>query len=415
MLSSTDGLHRRLLRGGIANILASVVTALVPLLGAYLLPVDEYPLWALIGTLSTFMLVFDFGSQSLATQLAASSAIDRRRLVNVMGLAIAAPLVVGVFAMLIWPIYADAASVPRVGIKREEVSLGLVVGGTLLRSVAAVGLSMLLGQQRFGRRTLTMVGSAAVQFAVTLGALHASMGAVSLGLGLIASGAIQCAAVSGVLAAAARHSIGGEQEAVSIRAFARDKTVVTVIGLLATQCDRWVLALVVGPVFLRTYDVATRLAMLPKVALIALGVGLVTESARAGSDDAAAKMARRASRINVALSCSGGFVALGIALVSTRSFGLPVWAWALCCLAPCVGHAFHGFTIAINFVLTGRRRQDIEARYMIGLGIAVAASYLAGVVFGSGVVTVVGWTLSVAVASALHVVAGPRAAGWSDQ
>lgn len=384
---------RRLLKGGLPAIASSGVVAVVPLSGVLFLDAKHYAVWALASTLSTVFVVFDFGTSALATKLAGSNSLSTKTMFHLLWISALPPAVLGVASILVWPVYARAAGLVYFPLDEAILLLALVAIGTLFRSVGVLFAAIALGRGHFGKRSAVLIAGALVQLAVTMAGLASDMGVMSLGAGIVAGGVVQAATATVLEALSPRATSQTVNAREIIWRFVKSKGAITALGLCVTQFDRWAVGLVGDPGLLATYDVATRIATMPKIALIAIAAGLVAESARVTSVDSLSELLRRSQRWNTFAVLVAGLAA-GFVTFFVIDFGLDPTLTILVIVLAGLAHSANGATIATSMILTGRGRPDLELRYVVPLAVTCIAAYALGVGLQSGAVLLGVWSLS---------------------
>lgn len=391
---SVGSLALRLIKGGLPAIAASAFVAFVPILGSIYLSVDEYAAWALAATLSTIFIVFDFGMPPLATRLAGTGELDFRTLGKLCGLSVLPPLLLGILAIFIWPLYSSAANLSA-DQSTMFVLIGLVAAGGSLRCVGLVYGAAALGRMHFYRRTAILFLGGSTQLVVTLVSLEAGLGIVSLGIGTVAAGFAQFAI--GFLVEGRRRNNNeklGPAATASIHQmivlFAKTRMFVAMLGLSITQLDRWALGLLGDPELLSRYDIVTRFVMIPKILLIALSAGLIADASRLSTSSQGIALLARVQRLvffvmlpTMALAAMAGYVVQIQALNLTPSVSIVVLIVA--------AHGANCTTIAPVTILTGFGRPDYELRYLIPLAGVAAIAYMIGIGTNNGVLLISVW------------------------
>ncbi|WP_313405242.1 hypothetical protein [Aeromicrobium sp.] len=414
----TGRLSGRLLLGGLPAVFATGLASFTPLLGLGYLNASTYQVWALASVLFTVFLVFDFGAPVLATKLASESSLTRRAFSALTLLSVAVPIGLGLVALILWPAYARAADISDSLTGEFVVTLAWVTAGSVLRSVGSLFAASALGGDRFSARALILVLGSATQAIATLVALESGAGLHSLGIGLFAGGVVQTFVG---LVTECRHLVPGvvqdNQVMVLIGRFFRAKSATAVLGLTVTQLDRWALGLVAAsPSFVVAYDVAARVGMMPKIALLALSAGTVSEVSRLRTRDAVTDLYRTLLRGTMALSILGAVGAVAVvACISlwgdgTSSLGLAV----LIAIPVCLGHAIHCWTIPGVNTVSALGSPRYELLYMIPLGVLTFGVYLVAAATHSVTLFVMGWSLVLGASSAMFAWRTPRfiASSW---
>jgi O-antigen/teichoic acid export membrane protein len=400
-------LLHRLIRGGTPAIIAGLMTAAVPLIGSAYLSTSSYSLWALAGTLSTLLIVLDFGSNSLATKLSSTASLSPRILVLLAAITAVPSVLLGGFAVAVWPIYTKAA---QVGVPQETalVTLSMVALGTAMRSIGSLFAAISLGRAHYKRRAAILLSGAVAQLATTYCAIEHLRTPTALGIGMIVSGLIQI--LAGVLLENPKRMAGDESPlAISqlVWRFVRAKGFATLLSLLLTQLDRWAIGLAASDRFLATYDVVARLVLMPKVALLSIVAGLVAEAARSTDLDAAQRLAFEIKKLSVA---SAGVVALccSILLLAGHQLLPEPESFVLISILLTAAHTSHGLTAGLTGILTGLSKPHAELLYLVPASVGAGIAYVLGFKLGSGEVLVIIWALSVTSTSVAFWCSGDR-------
>lgn len=400
-------LTARLALGGLPALVSAGVAAVVPLTGALFLTQDEYAIWALVTTLSTIFLLFDFGAPALATKLAAERSLNRHALSGVIALTAVPPLALGAVASAIWYPYARASHLSAYDPSVVIVAILLVAWGCALRSAASVFAAVSLGRAHYANRAVILITGALASAVVTVGSLWAGAGLLSLGLGVIANGVI---GLGFSIALERRMDSSGTDVAVArlIRLFFVSKGAATLLGLVITQLDRWALGLAGDASLLASYDLATRIIQIPKIALLALLVGLVAESAQASGAELR-RVWSRSTALAVITFGAAQVVCIPVALFLSQSN--EVSGYWLLILGVVVAQLALTSTIPTTLILAGEGHPERELFYLVPTFLLVVGGYVAGIVLHNGVLLVTVWLGSVALASLAYSLLGPKLIG----
>jgi O-antigen/teichoic acid export membrane protein len=392
----------RLIKGGLPTIVGSGVAALVPLSGSFFLSDNDYSIWALAATLSTIFIIFDFGTTSLSTKLAAERRVSRATLFRLMAITGASPLIIGAVVAVIWPTYTSAANLAGASGRDGYTLLATVAAGTILRSFGVVYASLALGRHHYrNRAAIVLVGSIA-QAIVTVTMLATGVGFLSLGWGILIGGAIQV--ITGFALERKTDSVTTDLEVGKlIIMFVKNKGLGTLLGLTATQLDRWALGLTGNHALLTDYDLATRFATMPKIALLAFGAGLVSEAAASKDPKSTVALLRTSFRTTALLYVAGSVFTIGAGaiLLTSRDAGTVA---LLVLFTVALAHGFNSLTIPSGLILTGLGRPDFELRYLWPLAIGTLISYAVGLAFQQAEVLIAGWAVSMIVFSFMFVI-----------
>lgn len=393
----SDRLAVRLLKGGLPGVAASAVNSFVPLLGSLFVSTSEYAVWALGATLATIFVVFDFGSPSLATKLASSEQLTRAVSVRLFLISMSPPLLLGLVSVLVWPIYSQHAGLALIPLEQVALMFAMVAAGCALRGIGLVYAASALGAGRFTRRGVILIGGATVQVLATVVSLLYGLGINSLGMGILCSGIAQASLGFLVEYRCLSRVAGGDFSAREINRlillFLRAKGLVTLLGLGITQLDRWAVGLIGSPKLLAQYDIATRILVMPKVALVAVAVGLIAEGSRSKTRSETMSVLARSEKLLAVAAFAMLAPAVGIAMVMQSHIETAMSIAVLTGLVA-VAHLANSFTIPSVFILTGLGRPDLELRYLVPLSLATIVVYCVSIASHSGSFFVFGWCLS---------------------
>jgi O-antigen/teichoic acid export membrane protein len=381
---------RRLASGAMPAGIATGLLAGLPFLGRAFLPSPEYAVWALVSTIATVGLVFDFGAPALATRLAASKRLGRTHLATLLLLSSMASIVIGLLAALAWPWYVNLTSLPR--LPDIPIMLIAVSVGSALRSCISVYCSVALGREQFAVRGVSLLGQAIAQCAVTALSLWMGFGIASLPIGQALSTIPVLTVIAlrmkiGVMAWDATESASVWKE---VRTFFRARGIASAIGLSFTQLDRWIVGVVATPAVLADYDLAARVASIPKIAVLTLGLSYLLESARATNNiSELQRLIRKLLSYNAAILILA-FGVCGIALwiaqpvllKSTTQYFVPLL------LALCIVSFANSMTAPGVMVLSGLGRPQFELHYLVPAFVASVAFVIPSIMAGSTVLVV---------------------------
>jgi len=400
--SESRGLITRLMAGAVPAALSTAVLAFLPLIGRAFLTSEEYAYWALVATVGTVGLVFDFGAPALATRLTGMKSMGPRQTVSVALMSAAGSIVVGFLAAAVWPFYAQVSSLDA---RPEMIVLFIAVGfGSALRSVLTVYCAIALGRSQFLLRGVTLSVQALLQTAATAGLLAA-------GLSLWTFPVAQFVATIPVLIyVAIRLPFDMNTHLVppvwpEVRRFVKSRGLASVMGLSFTQLDRWFVGLVASPVFVANYDLAARLASIPKMAVLTLGLSYVLESTRQKHNLVSVLQAlRRLSLINFVILIVGyaGCVALILVLGGVFSVSVDM-SFVIVFSALAIAGFANSMTAPGVMLLTGLGRPDFELRYLVPAFILAALVVSLGVWQGNEWVVTGGLTGGLAFGSILFL------------
>ncbi|WP_285038930.1 hypothetical protein [Plantibacter sp. lyk4-40-MEA-4] len=403
---STD--YLKLLRGGAPALVSSGVVAVVPLTGALFLSTSDYAVWALVSTLSTIFIIFDFGTTSLATKLAAERRLSRKFVAKLAAITAAPPVILGACAVLLWPLYSHLSDITSAPTDRVMWLIVAVSAGTTMRSVGVVFAAISLGRENFGKRTAILLAGALTQATATVASLAIGTGYWSLGIGVVAGGLAQF--LIGILCERRGDSFSSEDGidlSSLLKRFVTVKGLATALGIIATQLDRWALGLVADPSLLATYDISTRLATIPKIALIALAAGLISEGARTARLSEALRMLASSQRMVGLLYIAAGSVTGTIAWIMLQGREPDLLVIGIIAVVS-IAQGANVVTISATLLLTGAGHPEFELRYLAPLAVACLVAYGAAIGTGEPLLLIGGWAIAMTVTSIGFIIRAPR-------
>lgn len=402
---------KRLAAGAIPAGISTAVVAVLPFAGRFFLDDNTYAIWALLATVGTVGLVFDFGAPALATRAAARSAVSRRQALGLSAMSASGSVLIGCVAAGVWPIYVSLTQLPEV--PGMQLLLLAVAFGSGLRSIVTVGCGIALGQGRFVLRGVVLLTQAMLQIGITFLFLATGAGLISMIWGQLISAVVSVSIVglsTGTIAGVESVAVGLRAEALR---FLRARGVAALIGLSFTQLDRWIVGLVATPSFLATYDVASRLASIPKIIILTLGLSYVLEAARTSHTARELQALLRKLLIvnSVLLGLSFGGCALLVAVVERFQPGLvsPTFMWLFLMLG--IVSFANSMTAPGVMVITGRGHPEMELTYLIPSFVVSLLALVPALMFGSVWAVALSLAIPLTIGSVWFVLAQNRLLG----
>ena len=342
---------------------------LVPLLGRAYLDDVEYSCWALIATIGTVGLLVDMGAPSLAVRLATQNAATNRRVILMCAISAAPTVIIGVVAVLMWPQYMMISHLTA--IPHMQLLLALAAIGGASRSALVIYASLALGAEDFKFRSFLLTVQALVNCGLVWLLLATGSGVVAYPLAAIVSSVILLppACMYWLRNRTRRHAWADSGESLSFRSeilrFVYARGIGAILGLSLTQLDRWAIGLVGNSAFLSDYDLAARFAVIPKTALLTLGLGFVHEAARI-RDGNLMPLYRRLNIVTCVMLLIG---ALGATLFALLYFALvgvdPEKQYWILYLILIVAYSAHATTAPGVLILTGLGMPRYELYYLV--------------------------------------------------
>ncbi|MFZ4893079.1 lipopolysaccharide biosynthesis protein [Plantibacter sp. Mn2098] len=385
---STKKLSRLMIAGATGPLLSFAVLFALPLIGAWLLPAREFALWSILSSISTISLSLDFGGVALTM---ARLGFERRLplLLRSSALSASGSALIGIVAMAAWIPYSTTEAAAGFTLSEGLWAIGLTSLASCLRSGLMVLAQAALNDEKFLLRNFITAGQSILAFTITVGYILHSGTAWALPLGWALSSAIVLvvaipwAARTGIFTRSPQDTCDMPVSA-RTRTFIWSRTVATIIGALLLQSDRWIVGAIAGPQYLAAYEVAWRLASMPKFLIQNLSV--VTGSSAATMRASGARRVAALIRHSTLISAAAGGVAILLFTfgywAATSFLGkTPLWPVFV---AMIVVFTLHGLTAPLSFVGIGIGLPAIDIPYLL----ATAVLSLAAVAVGFGTANV---------------------------
>lgn len=286
----------------------------LPLIGAIMLPTTEFAFWALLATVSTVALSLDFGGAAL---LASRYHFAPRFAVFAQSclLSVVGALIVGLVAVLIWIPLEQGSFSGTTSFAEGAAAIGVMTLAAAARSVLIVVAQAGLLETWSAIRNVALAGHASVAVLATLVLLIVAPSYWALPMGWLISGAIfvpLCLVWLLLRSRRSPHVIKGTNDLNWAR-FAGLRTLNTIVASIVLQGDRWVVAIIGGPVWLALYEVAWRFAALPRTLIQALALHISADVApmTRGQEDELMDVVRRSTTV-LAIVGAASSVVVGV-------------------------------------------------------------------------------------------------------
>ncbi len=399
--SATNGVSAifgRMFGAGAPNVIAAALLMVSPIIGQAFLSEREYSVWALSATIVTISAVFDLGAPAYVARANATGASTAKSLAVGWAMTLGASLMVGAVATAVWPWYSQRAG-SVAGVDDGVAVLFLAsAAASGVRGMFVVTSSGLLAQNALRMRGALVLGQAAAQVAVLIVALRAGLGLWALSLAVGSTGAVawvagSCYALARVRRARGPISLG------EARRFAGWRTVSAIIGMLLTQGDRWAVGLVASPALLGSYDIAARIASIPRVLAINFSVILVVDAVRATGGGHLGRLYRHSVRI-VSVAASGATVValVMVAVLQHHAAFLASLDWQVLGVIA-AAYLANACTAPATQLAAGLGRPQIELRYLVPCAVGTGLSWSWGFAVHSPQTMIVGSALALALSS----------------
>ncbi|WP_157647324.1 oligosaccharide flippase family protein [Actinomycetospora chiangmaiensis] len=394
--AETVGLARTMALGALGPALTFVALFALPLGAAALLSTTEFAMWTVLSTITTISVTLDLGGTALVMarwRLERRGPLLRRAAV----LSGAGSVLVGVVAAIAFVPFSRTAAAAAFTFVEGLAAIGLVTVGCTVRSAVTVLAQAALSDGRFRARTVLFTTQAfgAAVLALALAAVTGSAWALPLGWS-----AASTLTFAGGLVWTLRSDLlrGGPTVAAlpdgahRVSRFAWARTGETVLSSLLVQSDRWIVGALGGPHVLAAYEIAARLASMPKFLSFQLAPAV------AGQAVESAVVARRPAEVRAVLRrglavCAAAMLAASVAF----TVGYPLAAafthvdvvWPVFA-AMLVAYFLYGLTSPVTVVGISVDRPAIDVPFLLLALVGAAAATAAAFATGDVAIYVVG-------------------------
>lgn len=404
-------LIRRMTSAATGPLVSFVVLLGLPLCGAALLPTEQFAIWTILSTITTVALSLDFGGVAL-TSARFGTIAPAKLIVQASALSSIGSLIVGLASSLLWIPYSGTNAASAFGFHEGLGAIALCTVASVFRSTLAVLAQACLHLERPSARMFLTAGQAFLCFGIALFLLIVDPSAWALPVGWALSSFVVL--IVGIvwmsLVGAFRHSgTRTKDRQTSTFTFVWSRTLASLLGSAILQGDRWVVGAIAGPEFLAAYEVAWRIAVLPRF--------LVQNLAIAVSGDAGHIYRTAPRRIRSVLSSSTGIClvvsVLASALVAVLYFYLtgPLGVISLPAVFYMLLGAFTliGITSPLSFLAVAIGLPALDIAYLLvtaGISAIIASFSFA---MSSELLFIAGNSFAIAVGALWYLQYGTRA------
>jgi nucleotide-binding universal stress UspA family protein len=275
-------LSRRMASAATGPLVSFVVLLALPLCGAFFLSAGQFAIWTILSTITTVALSLDFGGVAL-TSAKFGSVSTIRLLFHASALSALGALLVGAVSALLWIPYSQTEAANAFHMNEGMAAIALSTFAAVCRSALAVLAQAALHLEQPRIRNFLTAGQAFLCFGIAFSMLLLSPSAWALPVGWsISSGLVL---VIGLVWMARRALFSDaallENKAhTSTFTFVWARTAASVLGSAVLQGDRWIVGAIGGAEFLAAYEVAWRIAALPRLLVQNLAVSISSDAAR---------------------------------------------------------------------------------------------------------------------------------------
>lgn len=404
-------LIRRMMSAATGPMVSFVVLLALPLCGAALLPTEQFAIWTILSTITTVALSLDFGGVAL-TSARFGTMSPTKLIVQASGLSSVGSLLVGTASVFLWMPYSETAAASAFTYEEGLAAIALCTLAAVCRSTLAVLAQAALHLGQFGVRILLTAGQAFLCFGIALILLLLQPTAWALPIGWAASSfvVLLIGLTWMTLRGAFRHAaMRATNTETSTFTFVWSRTLASLLGSAILQGDRWVVGAVAGPEFLAAYEVAWRVAVLPRFLVQNLAIAV---SGDAGHIYRTAPRKIRTLLSNSTLIC---FIVSILASVCVSFFYFGVTSALGVATLPMVfflllgAFAVIAITAPLSFLAVAIGLPGLDIAYLV---LTTAVSAIAGtfaLIFHSEQMFVVGNALAITIGAFWYLNYGTRA------
>jgi O-antigen/teichoic acid export membrane protein len=273
---------KRMLFGGSGPLGSFVVLIFLPVLGAAFLSRAQFAMWVILSSVATISVAVDFGGTSLVSSFLLVS--DRPMTILRRGalLSSAGTILVGLGAVLLWIPYSHGHTPPGWSFSEGLWSIVLSAFASVLRSILNVLSAAYLAIADYRSRNRLTTGSALATLVVALVLLIVLRSAWALPAAWTIGSLVALGSVTRRLrrlhADVVPHATPTTRK-VAVSSYSAYRTVASILGSVLLQGDRWVVGAVAGSTFLAGYEIAWRIASLPRLVNQAITNSVIPDTA----------------------------------------------------------------------------------------------------------------------------------------
>lgn len=377
-----------MIKGATGPLTSALPLFAVPLIGAVSLPSGQFAMWSILASISTMALSLDFGGPAyLAARLDPQT--RSKPFVAATAMTTVGTAAVGLLSLVAWVPFSRTEAASSFSFVDGAWAIAAITCGSALRSVVQLEAQVALFDRRFALRNTILLTHSVTALAVVLIALPATQTAWALPIAWFAAG-FAGILVGAIALRAPEKSTHDDWRIETSRVapggtYVWARTLANALRAILLQADRWIVGAVGGPVVLATYEVAWRVAALPRFLAenLTFIIGLDAARVRASTPDEVGAQVSYSIRFSlIVLGIMSTVAAAAYALLPNVT-GLHI-AWATFVLLM-ISHAAVATAAPISFVGNGIGIPTIDLPYLsVSVGISIASAvvaYLAGDVY----------------------------------
>lgn len=379
MWNPNSTMHRMLL-SGLAPLTSMAAIVLLPFIARSLLADNDYAMWALMSTVATAGLTFDFGGTFYVSANLGDARAPRQVLRRGLAATVLGSVLIGILGCAAWLVLAAHRGIDGWSSTAGLLAIAFCGVGATVRSALFVYAAAALVYKHHLVRTSLLVSQAVLQLVIATVLMALLRTAWALPMSLLLSSLIGMVVAFRFVRMEARDTrvsadVTTHNDALS--SFVSGRTAVGLLTTFISQVDRWVISAIGGAVAVANYEVAWRLAVMPKLAAIAVNQIVVAEVARARRPKSDGGGLRRLSAdafrtTKLVLFLGVPAVCLLALATLNRMVNPELGGSGLMFVALLIGHSVHALTAPGTMILNGLRRPFAEIPYLV-LAAVVAA------------------------------------------
>ena len=370
-----------MVKGAVGPVTSALPLFALPLVGAAFLPSGQFAMWSILASISSMSLSLDFGGPGyLASRLDPRN--RNRPFVHATAMTSLGTAAVGLLSICAWVPFSRTDAGESFTFLAGVGAISVITCGSALRSVVQLQAQMALFDRRFALRNTILFTHAATALVVALILLLLERTAWALPIAWLAAGA------SGVFVGSAvfRPPTGLLHEDWEVETnriasggtYAWARTVATLFRAFPMQADRWIVGAIGGPVVLAVYEVAWRVAAMPRFVAenLTFVVGLDAARVRASSPDEIAARVSYCIRFALVILTAGSIASAIFYELLPAVMGINI-AWPIFALL-LISHGALAAVAPISFIGNGIGIPTIDLPYlMLSVAICIASACLA--------------------------------------
>lgn len=371
-----------MVKGATGPVTSALPLFALPLAGAALLPSGQFAMWSILGSISTLALSLDFGGPAyLASRLDPRN--RNKPFIAATAMTCIGTAAVGLLSMCAWIPFSRTDAGESFPFLSGVGAIATITCGSALRSVIQLQAQVALFDRRFVLRNTLLLVHAATALAIALLLLITERTAWALPIAWLVAGVAGCVIGSVVLIRPVHRHLDTDWQietagVASVKTYAWARTIANVLRGFLMQADRWIVGAIGGPSVLAAYEIAWRVAALPRFLAenLTFIVGLDAARVRASSDAELTASVTYSMRFTAILlaAVSAGAALLYALLPSITGINI-AWAAFLLLL---VTHGAVATAAPISFVGNGIGIPTIDLPYLcLSVAICIVSAIFA--------------------------------------